>query len=79
MILFQCFSILKFHGLNTYMIYKTVLKIVMYISVLEPQCIGEYEIDISPSQNDEECKNKEIITATVDKVNGYMFDIKFCF
>jgi len=67
-LLFQHFEV----SWAKYMIYKAVLYIVMYISVLEPQCIGEYEIDISPSQNDEECKNKEIITATADKVNGYV-------
>ena len=47
----------------------------MYI-LPEPYCVGEYIIDISPSQsvsNDNECKRREIVSAVVDKVISYVY------
>ena len=44
----------------------------MYI-LPEPHCVGEYLIDVSPSQDkDSECKNREIVSAVVDKVIMFM-------
>ena len=54
-----------------YVIYTAVLYIIKCISIPEPQCIGEYVIDLNPSQmnDNNDCKNAEIITATIDKVS----------
>ena len=38
----------------------------------EPYCVGEYFIDVYPSQSDDECKNGEIVSAIVDKVCTYV-------
>ena len=45
----------------------------------EPHCVGEYLIDVSPSQsdrNDNECKSGEIISVVVDKVSTYVSNYK---
>ena len=51
---------------------QSIVLLRTYLSILEPQCIGEYDIFISPSQDDNECKNREVITVTVDKVSIYV-------
>ena len=49
--------------------------LIICIYLPEPHCVGEYMIDVSPSQsgtNDDECKNREIVSAVVDKVIMFM-------
>ena len=59
-------------------LYRSIYHVANYVCIYvlsylpEPHCVGEYLIDVSPSQsdrNDNECKSREIISAIVDKVS----------